>query len=97
MLVFRLFSAPADHTCSAPRTKRDGNEASSWFAGETARGTLMFGFSKPETPSSSSSSPRAALFVFLRNETRPKSGFVSYVQIFLCFDFTVLYRTHFLQ
>jgi len=40
----------------------------------------MFRFSKPETP-------RAALFVFLRNETRAKSGFVSYVSISLCFDF----------
>jgi len=40
----------------------------------------MFRFSKPETP-------RAALFVFLRNETHAKSGFVSYVSISLCFDF----------
>jgi len=40
----------------------------------------MFRFSKPETP-------RAAFFVFLRNETRAKSGFVSYVSISLCFDF----------
>jgi len=44
----------------------------------------MFRFSKPETP-------RAALFVFLRNETRAKSGFVSYVSIFLCFDFDPIY------
>jgi hypothetical protein len=43
----------------------------------------MFRFSKPETP-------RAALFVFLRNETRAKSGFVSYVSISLCFDFDPL-------
>ena len=40
----------------------------------------MFRFSKPETP-------REALFVFLGNETRAKSGFVSYVSISLCFDF----------
>jgi hypothetical protein len=63
-----------------PHIPEDGNEISSRIAGETARGTLMFRFSKPETP-------RAALFVFLRNETRAKSGFVSYVSISLCFDF----------
>jgi hypothetical protein len=83
-LVYFLFSAPADLTRDAPHTTRDGNEISSWIAGETARGTLMFRFSKSETT-------RAALFVFLRNETHPppkkKSGFVSYVTIFLCFHF----------
>jgi len=63
-----------------PHIPEDGNEIFSRIAGETARGTLMFRFSKPETP-------RAALFVFLRNETRAKSGFVSYVSISLCFDF----------
>ena len=63
-----------------PHVPEDGNEIFSRIAGETARGTLVFRFSKPETP-------RAALFVFLRNETRAKSGFVSYVSIFLCFDF----------
>jgi hypothetical protein len=63
-----------------PHIPEDGNEIFSRIAGETARGTLMFRFSKPE-------SPRAALFVFLRNETRAKSGFVSYVSISLCFDF----------
>ena len=80
VLVFRLFSASVDLTCDAPHNQRNGNEKSSRIAGETARGTPMFRFSKPETP-------RAALFVFLRNETRAKSGFVSYVSIFLCFDF----------
>ena len=79
VLVFRLFSASVDLTCDAPHNQRNGNEKSSRIAGETARGTPMFRFSKPETP-------RAALFVFLRNETRAKSGFVSYVSIFLCFD-----------
>jgi len=63
-----------------PHIPEDGNEIFSRIAGETARGTLMFRFSKPETP-------RAALFVFLRNETRAKFGFVSYVSISLCFDF----------
>ena len=80
VLVFRLFSASVDLTCDAPHNQRNGNEKSSRIAGETARGTLMLRFSKPETP-------RAALFVFLRNETRAKSGFVSYVSISLCFDF----------
>jgi len=33
--------------------------------------------------------------VFLRNETRAKSGFVSYVSISLCFDFDPTYgRVH---
>ena len=63
-----------------PHIPEDGNEISNRIAGETARGTLMFRFSKPETP-------RAALLVFLRNETRAKSGFVSYVSISMCFDF----------
>ena len=63
-----------------PHVPKGGNAISSRIADETARGTLMFRFSKPETP-------RAALFVFLRNETRAKSGFVSYVSISLCFDF----------
>ena len=80
VLVFRLFSASVDLTCDAPHNQRNGNEKSSRIAGETARGTLMLRFSKPETP-------RAALFVFLRNETHAKSGFVSYVSISLCFDF----------
>ena len=80
VLVFRLFSASVDLTCDAPHNQRNGNEKSSRIAGETARGTLMLRFSKPETP-------RAALFVFLRNETRAKSGFISYVSISLCFDF----------
>ena len=80
VLVFRLFSASVDLTCDAPHNQRNGNEKSSRIAGETARGTPMFRFSKPETP-------RAALFVFLRNETRAKSGFVSFVSISLCFDF----------
>ena len=65
-----------------PHIPEDGNEIFSRIAGETARGTLMFRFSKPEKKT-----PRAALFVFLRNETRAKSGFVSYVSISLCFDF----------
>ena len=63
-----------------PHIPENGNEIYSRIAGETARETLMFRFSKPETP-------RAALFVFLRNETYAKSGFVSYVSISLCFDF----------
>ena len=67
-----------------PHIPEDGNEIYSRIAGETARGTLMFRFSKPETP-------RAALFVFLRKETRVKSGFVSYVSISLCFDFDPTY------
>jgi hypothetical protein len=33
-LVYFLFSAPADLTCDAPHTKRDGNEIFSWIAGE---------------------------------------------------------------
>jgi hypothetical protein len=40
----------------------------------------MFRFKKPETP-------RAALLLFLGNETHEKSGFVSYVSFSLCFDF----------
>jgi len=40
----------------------------------------MFRFQKPETP-------RAALLLFLGNETGAKSGFVSYVSLFLGFDF----------
>jgi hypothetical protein len=73
-----------------PHIPEDGNEIFSRIAGETARGTLMFRFSKPETP-------WAALFVFLRNETRAKSEFVSYVSISLCFDFdpTCSYHTFF--
>ena len=67
-------------SCVTFHIPEDGNEIFSRIAGETARGTLMFRLSKPETP-------RAALFVFLRNETRAKSGFVSYVSISLCFDF----------
>jgi len=90
VLVFRLFSASVDLTCDAPHNQRNGNEKSSRIAGETARGTPMFRFSKPETP-------RAALFVFLRNETRAKSGFVSYVSIFLCFDFDPSRDLHRLQ
>jgi len=66
-----------------PYIPEDGNEIFSRIAGETARGTLMFRFSKPETP-------RAALFVFLRNGTRAKSGFVSYASISLCFDFELM-------
>jgi len=47
---------------------------------ETAREAHMFRFQKPETP-------RAALLLFLGNETGAKSGFVSYVSLFLGFDF----------
>ena len=47
---------------------------------ETAREAHMFRFEKPETP-------RAALLLFLGNETGAKSGFVSYVSSFLGFDF----------
>ena len=83
VLVFRLFSASVDLTCDAPHNQRNGNEKSSRIAGETARGTPMFRFSKPETP-------RAALFVFLRNGTRAKSGFVSHASISLCFDFELM-------
>jgi len=50
------------------------------MARETAREIAMFRFLKPETP-------RAALFIFLGNETRAKSGFGSYVPFSLCFDF----------
>jgi len=44
----------------------------------------MFRFWKPETP-------RAALLLFLGNETREKPGFVSYVSFSLCFDFDPKY------
>jgi hypothetical protein len=47
---------------------------------ETAREAHMFRFEKPETS-------RAALLLFLGNETGAKSGFVSYVSFFLGFDF----------
>jgi len=47
---------------------------------ETAHEAYMFRFQKPETP-------RAALLLFFGNETREKSGFVSYVSFSLCFDF----------
>ena len=50
------------------------------MARETARVTAVFRFLKPETP-------KAAHFIFLGNETRAKSGFVSYVSFSLCFDF----------
>jgi hypothetical protein len=50
------------------------------MVGETAHEAHMFRFWKPETP-------RAPLLLFLGNETRANSGFVSYVSFFLCFDF----------
>jgi len=50
------------------------------MVGETAREAHMFRFKKPETP-------RAENLLFLGNETRAKSGFVSYVSFFPCFDF----------
>jgi len=45
------------------------------MVGETAREAHMFRFKKPETP-------RAENLLFLGNETRAKSGFVSYVSFF---------------
>jgi len=47
---------------------------------ETGIKAIVFRFAKRETPTSIAS-------MFLRNETSAKFVFVSYVSIFLCFNF----------